>query len=155
MPADRGASLKARIGQLGLTSRVEFHPAYRPEDAVREAARHTVGLCLEREGIRNQELTVSNKIFDYHMAGLAVVASDLPGLAAVIERSGGGLLFKPGSPEDLAAKIITLYHNRALLKQLADNARKFAYREGNRQTEMKKFIDAFRDTCRKRLGTET
>jgi hypothetical protein len=154
LPTDGGAAMRARIAELGLTARVIFHPPFVPELAVQEAARHHVGLCLERRGCRNHDLTVSNKIFDYHMAGLAVVASDLPGLRGVIERSGGGLLFAPGAVESLTGKIQMLYRDAALRNQLADSARAFALREGNREAEMARFSTTFRQVCRTRLGRE-
>ena len=140
---DQGAAVKARIAELGISRRVFLHDPHQPDDAVKEAARYTVGLCLERGNNRNHELTVSNKIFDYHMAGLATVASDLSGLRSVIERSGGGLLFEPGSARDLTAKILCLYRNPELLMRLSENARTFAKTEGNREAEIKKFIAAF------------
>lgn len=154
MPADQGAAVKKRIAELGVADRVVFHSPYLPEEAVKEASRHHVGLCLERRGVRNHELTVSNKIFDYHMAGLAVIASDLPGLRGVIKRSRGGLLFEPGSANDLTEKILMLHKDRQALKDFAMNARAFALREANRETEMKKFSAAFREVCRVRLNVE-
>lgn len=144
-PADGGVTLKARIAELKIQTRVHFHTPYAPEEAVSEAAQHHVGLCLERKGNRNHDLTVSNKIFDYHMAGLAVIASDLPGLRGVIERSRGGLLFQPGSVDDLAEKISRLREDRSLRDTLAGKAREFALREGNREREMDKFAVAFRE----------
>ena len=147
MPRDGGDALKMRIAELGLQQRVIFHRPYSPDDAVKEASQYHIGLCLERPGIRNHELTVSNKIFDYHMAGLAIVASDLPALRSVLERSGGGLLFEPGSATDLAKKILTFYNDRESLNRFATSARQFAMREGNREVEMKKFIARFRELC--------
>lgn len=147
MPADGGVLLRERITQLNLGARVVFHAPYAPEKAVAEAARHHVGLCLERKGCRNHELTVSNKIFDYHMAGLAVIASDLPGLRGVVERSRGGLLFEPGSVADLAAQISALRSDPLLREALSANARQFALREGNRVVEQEKFVRAFANIC--------
>jgi glycosyltransferase involved in cell wall biosynthesis len=89
-------------------------------------------------------LTTSNKIYDYLMAGMGVVSSDLPGLRAVIVRSGGGLLFQPGSPDDLARQIRRLYNNPSLLKRLSASSRAFALREGNREAVMSRFAYAFR-----------
>ncbi len=143
MPADGGTELKSRISELGLGSRVIFHEPYKPEDAVKEAARHHVGLCLERKGCRNHDLTVSNKIFDYHMAGLAVVASDLPGLRGVIDRSQGGLLFAPGCADEIAKCISRLHGDIDFRETLAHNAREFALREANREQEKEKFISIF------------
>lgn len=152
LPLDGGAALKRRIAALELDNRVFFHAPYSPENAVKEAAQHTVGLCLERRGCRNHDLTVSNKIFDYHMAGLVSIASDLPGLRGVIKRSCGGLLFEPGSAEDLSAKIRSLYHDQEALQRYSTNAREFALREGNRDVERTKFCDAFREACRDRVS---
>lgn len=143
MPADGGAALRARIAELKVQARVFFYLPYQPEDAVKEAARHHVGLCLERKVNRNHDLTVSNKIFDYHMAGLAVIASALPGLSGVIARSRGGLLFQPGSANDLAEKIMRLRADPGLRQTLARNARDFALREGNREREMERLAVAF------------
>lgn len=148
---DGGQELNRRINDLGLASRVTLHGPYAPNDAIKEASKHTVGLCLERRGPRNHDLTVSNKMFDYHMARLVTVASDLPGLRAVLERSKGGLTFEPGSADDLARVIMTLYSDRKLVRHLSGNARAFALAEGNSQSEMKKLREAFLDVYGPRL----
>jgi glycosyltransferase involved in cell wall biosynthesis len=140
---DGGIVLKKRINELGLNARIVFHPPYAPDDAVIAASSHTIGLCLERSGVKNHDLTVSNKIFDYHMAGLVTIASDLPGLRAVLEKSNGGLTFQPGSAKHLVRAILTLHGDRDLLKRLSANARAFALSVGNSQAQMAKFKDAF------------
>ena len=138
LPVDGLHAVKTRIKDLGIGDRVIIHPPYPPDSAVREASKYSIGLCLERPGIRNHELTVSNKMFDYHMAGLAIVASDLPSLRAIVEESGAGITFKAGSADSLAAAISKLYNDRRVLKQMQQNARIFALREGNREREMGK-----------------
>jgi len=82
------------------------------------------------------------------MAGLSVVVSDLPGLRGVVERSGGGVWFEPGSVDELTAKLRLLYEDRALQARLAEQARAFALREGNREREMEKFGAAFQAAVR-------
>jgi glycosyltransferase involved in cell wall biosynthesis len=151
LPIDGGEELRNRIAELNIKDRVIFHLPYSPEEAVDMAAIHTVGLCLERKGIRNHNLTVSNKMFDYMMAGLPVIASDLPSLRNIIERSNGGLLFEPGSSTDLAEKILYLYSNPSLLQKLTHNARNFALNEANWELEAQKFIATFKLVCKKYL----
>lgn len=150
LPGDNGIALRARINELGIQSRVFFHAPYSPESAVKEASCYHIGLCLERPGVRNHELTVSNKMFDYHMAGLAIISSDLPPLRAILHQSQGGLLFAPGSPTDLADKVHVLYADREKLAECSRNARQFALHSANREAEMRKFAWTFM----KALGKE-
>jgi glycosyltransferase involved in cell wall biosynthesis len=143
LPFDGGEQVRKRAEELRISHRLVIDPPFAQGEAVRRAAPHTIGLCLERRGPANHEYTVSNKMFDYHMAGLAVVASDLPSLRHVIERSGGGELFEPGSPDSLAAVILGLYNDRSRTQGLAERARSYALHEGNDETEMSRFTTAF------------
>ena len=152
LAVDGGQELRRKIDELGLRKRVVIHPPYSPEMAVQEAAQHTVGLCLERRGNRNHDLTVSSKIFDYMMAGLAVVSSDLSGLSKVVNESGGGLVFDPGSSVDLADKIFQLYDNKDFLLELQSKSREFALVSGNLKVEMEKFTKSFVNVCSMKLN---
>lgn len=142
LPMDGGQRLRARIADLGLEHRVTILAPYAPGEAVREAARYDVGLCLERKGPTNHEYTVSNKLFDYMMAGLAVVVADLPSLRTVVDRARSGLCFVPGSPESLAERIRMLRDHPERLRELAVNARRFGEVEGNIEVDMARFRSA-------------
>jgi hypothetical protein len=159
LPMDGGAGLRERIAALGLEGRVTLLPPYDPGEVIAQAARHSVGLCLERRGPLNHELTVSNKLFDYMMAGLPVVVADLPSLRLIVERSGGGLLFEPGSPSELAAQIRRLYESPDLVRDLAGHSRSYALSEGNAEVEMARLrsalkgaVDANASALSKRAG---
>jgi glycogen(starch) synthase len=146
LPVDGGAELRRCVAKMGLTDRITVLQPYKPENAVIEASRFQVGLCLERKCNRNHELTVSNKMFDYHMAGLAVVSSDLSGLRNVVEQSGGGLLYVPGDVQSLVESVMKLYSDRMLLAQKAKNSREFALSQGNVEYEMSRFMSALSTT---------
>lgn len=139
---DGGAAVRARIEALGLSGRVEILAPFAAGQAVAEAAVFDVGLCLERRGPRNHELTISNKMFDYHMAGLAVITTDLPPLRGVVEASEGGIVAPPSDPPALAAAASRLYQDRALLEALQRNARAYALREANHEAETRKVAEA-------------
>lgn len=149
LPPDGGITLWNRIEALGLGERITILPPHLPHDAVRQAALYDIGLCLERRGPKNHELTVSNKMFDYHMGALAVASSDLPSLARIIRRSNGGVLFSAGDPGALAESILTLRSCPSLLTELQTNARRFAMLEGNLDHEMSKIVDALRTAVRR------
>ena len=144
LPADGGAALNDHMRKLGIADRVTLLPPHGLGEAVQHAARYDVGLCLEHASNRNHELTVSNKMFDYLMGGLAVVASDLPGLASVVHRSGGGVVYEPGNGAALAAAIGRLNDEPTLLAELQRKARSFAMTEGNREVEIDRVAVAMR-----------
>ena len=138
------SALDERVAALGLNDRVHVLPPYAPHEAVRNAALDHVGLCLERKGPRNHDLTVSNKMFDYHMAGLAVIASDLPALADVVSRSGGGVVCRPGDSRSLAESIRAFLDAPKRLTQMQNSARRFALSEANLEAEIEKIAAALR-----------
>src|SRR5262249_34952353 len=56
-----------------------------------------------------RDLTVTNKLLQYLLAGLAVVASDTAGQREVAEQVGDGVLLYPsGEPRSLAAQLNAL-----------------------------------------------
>lgn len=133
-----------RADELGLAGRVTILAPYKPEEAVQRAAPYDVGLCLERRGPRNHDLTVSNKMFDYHMGGLAVIASNLPSLSQVIARSKGGIVYEPGNVASLAVAICRLHDSPGELAALQANARRFALEEANLELELTRLAQAMR-----------
>ena len=145
LPLDGGATLRKLLADLGIMERVTIQPPFAPGDAVRSAALHDVGLCLEPRAYRNSDLTVSNKMFDYLMAGLAVIASDTAGQSEIIQRSGAGTTYPAGNADDLAARILDLYHDRRLLETMQAKARSFALSEGNLEHELDKLTNSFRE----------
>jgi len=142
LPLDGGRELRLRIAELGLTRRVTILAPYSPGQAVAEAAVHDVGLCVERRGPANHEYTVSNKLFDYMMAGLAVIVPDLDGLTRTVRYAKSGLIFKAGSPQSLAEQILTLYREPKLLAAFATASRAYGLSVGNVENEMQKFKKA-------------
>jgi glycosyltransferase involved in cell wall biosynthesis len=53
----------------------------------------------------NHRLTTPNKLFEAMAAGVPVVASDLPGMAAIVRETGCGRLVDPTDPAAIAAAI--------------------------------------------------
>ncbi len=56
------------------------------------------------------DTTIPHKLFQYMLLGRAVLASDNPPLKRMVEITGGGLVFKGDNPEDMAEKILRMYH---------------------------------------------
>jgi glycosyltransferase involved in cell wall biosynthesis len=91
-------------------------PPVPPPELVARAAEQDIGLALEQPVTENRALCVTNKIFTYMLAGLAVAATDTPGQREILmEAEGAGFLYQPGRPAELAEKIRELLADPAQL----------------------------------------
>jgi len=103
-PSER-AAIMALAQECGVADQLQLHPSAPPEELIARAAEHDVGLALE-PGLAhslNNALTVSNKLFSYLLAGLAIAASDTPGQRAVLQTCPqAGALYQPGDYQALA-----------------------------------------------------
>lgn len=110
--------------RLGVGERLHVLPPVMPHELVPRAAMHDIGLALEQPNKRNRELCLSNKLFTYLLAGLAVVATDTPAQRSVIEQVGeAGALCRPGDPADLASTLRPLVTDPARLRAARHAAR--------------------------------
>ena len=63
------------------------------------------GLSLDKGSNLNYLYSLPNKLFDYIMAGIPVVASPLPEVIRIVEEFGTGLIIDDYSPPEIARKI--------------------------------------------------
>lgn len=102
--ADYRQHLSNHAHALDLAGRFFVHAPAPADEMVALAMQHDIGLASEQPVSVNRLLCVTNKIFVYMTAGLAIAASDTPGQRQIIEQSpGAGFLFAPGSIEGLRA----------------------------------------------------
>lgn len=86
--------------------RVSLHPTVHSSELLSRLAGHDIGLALETPEIRSRDLTVTNKLFHYLLAGLGVIATDTAGQREVAATAGHAVkLVPPGDPIALAAAI--------------------------------------------------
>ncbi len=101
-----GASTRAELFRVAAEARcgaLHVHPLVPPDEIVASASEHDVGLALEQPINASRALSVTNKLFAYLAAGLAVAATDLPGQAGVLATCpGAGRLYTPGDHRTLA-----------------------------------------------------
>lgn len=114
MPKVRGAALvflgegplqpllRERAVALGLQDRVHFVDAVPPDDLLPVTAGADVGVTLLEDTCLNHRFALPNKLFEYLMAGLPVLASDLPEVRRVVTGYDVGLTVDPADREALA-----------------------------------------------------
>jgi len=92
-----------------LRSRVIVHGLVTNSELLSRVAEHDIGFAGEGKYCRSRNLTITNKILHYLLAGLAVVASDTAGQREVAECAADAVLLYPsGDPAALAARLDSL-----------------------------------------------
>ena len=89
--------------RLGILDRVHLLVPVPPPQLVERAAQHDVGLALEVPRTENRKVALTNKIFTYLLAGIAVAASDVPSQVEIMNQvSNAGFAFASGEADCLA-----------------------------------------------------
>ncbi|PDV99974.1 glycosyltransferase family 4 protein [Candidatus Chloroploca asiatica] len=89
----------------GLEDKVSFLPPVASNQVVSTASRYDIGLIMYLPHNLNNQLASPNKLFEYVMAGLALVAPDLPIFREVVNTHQVGVLCEPGNPVAIAAAV--------------------------------------------------
>jgi glycosyltransferase involved in cell wall biosynthesis len=131
-------SVRKSIEQAAALSgrRIVVHPPVSVRELLRAAAHHDVGLVLTQPTCENNRITTPNKVFEYFLAGLAVVITDVPGLRHVVEGRDVGFIYRAGDVAGLAAAINRLAWDPALRRRYQDNARELARTSYNWELEL-------------------
>jgi glycosyltransferase involved in cell wall biosynthesis len=96
-------SLLSVAQEAGVGDRVRLHAKVPPGELLSRTAEHDVGLALEQPVSENRLQTVTNKLFFYMLAGLAVAATDTPGQRRIMDSAPDvGFTYAPGDADALA-----------------------------------------------------
>lgn len=96
--------------------RIFVHPVVQNDELLSRIAEHDIGFAGELPYCRNKDLTVSNKMFHYLLAGLAIVASGTAGQREIAEKAPGAVsIYKPDDPSALARQLCTLLQSPEML----------------------------------------
>lgn len=102
---------------------LRFYPSVHPNNLVETIAQYDIGLALEMKTPENKDLTISNKIFQYLQAGLAVIATDTKGQTEVAESSEGAVqIVTSENTAQLADVIRSLHQSRSKLRECQEKA---------------------------------
>jgi glycosyltransferase involved in cell wall biosynthesis len=125
-----------------LLPRIEVADPVGPEAVVTALHGHHAGLLFDRPLTRNAELSSPNKLFEYLMAGLVVVAPRLRGLAW-LEQERVGVLADAGSPGAIGEALESLAADGARLGELRANARRAAVERFNAEAQRPAYARAW------------
>lgn len=124
-----------------------FNYAPVPSDALTDfAAQFDIGLATEPAFSINNDAALSNKIFTYIQAGLAIIASDTSAQKQFLnDYPAIGKVYEKGNVDELATILTYYQQNRPELLNTKNNVLQLAQTELNWETESKKFTDLLRN----------
>jgi glycosyltransferase involved in cell wall biosynthesis len=134
--------LKNLVAQLGLEDRVHFLGAVPAKDLVSWSASADVGICTIVGNSDSYRHSMPNKLFEYAMAGLPVIASNYEGMGSFVVDQGFGITCDPTSIPEIADSIRNLQADPDLRNRLAKNA-KVASNKFNWQIEQEKLLAVY------------
>lgn len=120
------AELHELASGMGLSDRVHFISTVPLAELPSYTASADIGVQPIENTCLNHFTTDSNKLFEYVIAGLPVVASQLPEISKVVRKHDLGLLVPPGDTEALADAIRTLVQDTGMRKRYRANAERAA-----------------------------
>lgn len=113
---DLEARFRARASAPPYEGRVMVLPAVTPDELLPWTASADAMVMAIQPTTVNHRFTTPQKLFEAIATGVPVVASDLPGMAAIVNESGVGELCDPTSPASIAGAM------RRILDQPAEAA---------------------------------
>src|SRR6188472_102016 len=97
--------LNALAVELSVADRLEVIDPVRPDQAASVLADADLGLALIEPACLSYRMTLPNKLYEYVAAGLPVLSSEVPVLAAQVRENGLGLVADSRDPVGVAAAI--------------------------------------------------
>lgn len=123
---DAMPDLKRIAMEMSLEEKISFLPRMPYEQMMRYTSAADLGFSLDKDGNLNYRFSLPNKIFDYAMAGLPMVTSNLPEVAAFVRENEIGVVLSEVTPKEISYRVNELLGNPRKLEQLRINASKMS-----------------------------
>jgi len=138
-PASFETELKNLVRTLNIEANVQFVSwvPYEQKEALSSQASMGVITYLPYS---NNTSCLPNKLFDYMLVGLPVIASNFPLYREVVEGSHCGLIVDPSKPQEIAAAMAYLIEHPAEARQMGENGRKAVLEKYNWEKESDKLL---------------
>lgn len=108
--------LKAKVHRLNLTKKVIFKDKMPFSQMMRYTAAADLGLSLDKNTNINYKFSLPNKLFDYALAGIPVLTSDLHEVKKIVKGYNIGEVIDTHDPKLIAQKLESLRENSSQLE---------------------------------------
>ncbi len=136
--------LEGLIVSEGVADRVKMIPPVPYEELLNWTASADIGLTIfQPDYTRSIQLCLPNKLFEYLMAGLPVLSSQLDAIAEVIKTYNVGQLLPSLAPSDIGATMNAMLADTSALARMRNNALEAARQEFHWENERQKLIQLY------------
>ena len=140
------SELEALAESEGVTDRIRIIPPVPYEELLNWTASADIGLIVSSPDYSlNVRMSLPNKLFEYLMAGLPVLSSQLPAIAEVINTYDVGQIVSSLVPAEIAAAINAMLEDQAALERMHRNALEAAQHELSWEKEQRKLLRLYYD----------
>ncbi|MHC4518436.1 MAG: glycosyltransferase family 4 protein [Planctomycetota bacterium] len=122
-PAIFEDELRALVKERGVAANVKFVPWVPYEEKERLSCQASMGIITYLPYANNTSC-LPNKLFDYMLVGLPVIASNFPLYREVVEPHRCGLIVDPARPEEIAEAMTHLIEHPVEAHMMGQNGRR-------------------------------
>jgi glycosyltransferase involved in cell wall biosynthesis len=115
-------SLKDRIKKLGISKKVTFLPVVSPDKLIKLSSKYDVGIIFYRKTTLNHLYCTPNKLFEFMMSGLCILANDLPELKRFITQCKSGMVINSEKRDEIKQALEFLRDNPNKLNEFKKNS---------------------------------
>jgi glycosyltransferase involved in cell wall biosynthesis len=134
--------LEKKVNEMGLNDRVKFIPKVPLENLLKYTRNAYLGFQVLNNVCFNHYSASSNKLFEYMMCNIPVVACDFPEIKRVVEGENIGLCVDSHDHVSIATAVNELLSNKNLHGQMKVNCSS-ARENYNWSKEQSKFLDVY------------
>lgn len=120
--------LKEYISMKHMNNRAFVKDAVSPDELLKYTSSADIGIQLLFNTDINHYSTISNKLLEYFMAGLAIVASDFPEIRRILTENENGLVVDPSDILQIKNAITKLVKDKKLLQKFKENSKVNRYK---------------------------
>ncbi len=143
-PQSFAIEIQELIIKLNLEKNVKLIPWVPYEEKERLSSQAYMGVVTYLPYANNTSC-LPNKLFDYMLVGLPVVASNFPLYKEIIDRDKSGLIVNPSNPEEIAKAIEYLIEHPDEAKKMGNNGKKSVLEKYNWTNEERKLLAIYKE----------
>lgn len=137
-----------KVKNLNLEEKVKFLPKVPLNDLPKYTKNAYIGFQVLNNVCFNHYSASSNKLFEYMMSGVPVVACDFPEIKKVVENEKTGITIDSHNSNEIAEAVNKLLSNVKLRKELSNNSL-VASSKYNWDNEKLEFLNIYNNICTK------